>query len=108
PGWDRCRRPSAGVWHPRRRRGVLCHPTPREQTMAVDVVTDVVIDRPPAEVAAYAGDPNNAPEWYENIRSVEWQTPPPIALGSRLEFVASFLGRRLAYTYEVAEWEPGA
>lgn len=76
--------------------------------MAVDVVTDVVIDRPPAEVAAYAGDPTNAPEWYENIRSVEWQTPPPVARGSRMAFVASFLGRRLAYTYEVVEWEPGA
>ncbi|RIQ22302.1 SRPBCC family protein [Jiangella rhizosphaerae] len=71
--------------------------------MAVDVVTEVVIARPPDEVAAYAGDPSNAPEWYANIESVQWRTPPPVGVGSRLDFVARFLGRRLAYTYEVAE-----
>ncbi len=75
--------------------------------MPVDVVTEAVIGRPRAEVAAYAGDPTNAPSWYVNIKSVEWKTPPPIAVGSRLAFVAEFLGRRLAYTYEVIELVPG-
>jgi hypothetical protein len=69
----------------------------------VDVVTETVIRRPVAEVAAFAGDPGNAPEWYVNIDSVEWRTPPPVAVGSRMDFVARFLGRRLAYTYEVVE-----
>jgi len=73
----------------------------------VDVLTETVIRRPRDEVAAYAGDPSHAPEWYANISSVEWQTPPPVAVGSRMDFVASFLGRRLAYTYEVAEFDPG-
>jgi uncharacterized membrane protein len=73
----------------------------------VDVLTETVIRRPRQDVAAYAGDPGNAPEWYANIRSVEWRTPPPLAVGSRLDFVAVFLGRRLAYTYEVTEWVPG-
>jgi uncharacterized membrane protein len=73
----------------------------------VDVQTETVIRRPVAEVSAYAADPTNAPEWYVNIASVEWETPLPVAVGSRLAFVARFLGRRLAYTYEVTELAPG-
>lgn len=75
--------------------------------MSVDVVTEIVIDRPRDAVAAYAGDPTHAPEWYANIRSVEWQTEPRVEVGSRMDFVAQFLGRRLAYTYEVIELAPG-
>ncbi len=75
--------------------------------MPVDVLTEAVINRPPAEVAAYAGDPSNAPRWYVNITSVDWETPPPLRIGSKLAFVARFLGRRLAYTYEVIDLVPG-
>ena len=67
----------------------------------VDVVTTTLIERPVGEVAAFAGDPSNAPRWYV-------KTPPPLAVGSQLDFVAQFLGRRLAYTYEVTVLEPGA
>jgi uncharacterized membrane protein len=75
--------------------------------MSVDVLTEIVIDRPRKIVAAFAGDPENAPRWYVNIKSVEWKTPPPLGVSSRLAFVAEFLGRRLAYTYEITEHVPG-
>jgi uncharacterized protein YndB with AHSA1/START domain len=75
--------------------------------MAVDVSTSVEIDRPRATVAAFAADPDTVTRWYRNISSVEWRTPRPVAVGSRLAFVAQFLGRRLLYTYEVLELVPG-
>ena len=75
--------------------------------MGVDVASHVVIGRGREEVASYTANPDNAPDWYVNIKSVEWRTPPLIALGSQLDFVAKFLGRRLAYTYEIVELQPG-
>ena len=72
--------------------------------MPVDVSTEIVIDRPCAEVAAYAADPSHAPDWYANIESVTWRSQPKEAqVGSTMDFVARFLGRGLAYTYEIVE-----
>ena len=74
--------------------------------VSVDVQVETIINRPVGVVGAYAGDPTNAPKWYANIKSVDWLTPSPVGVGSRMDFVAQFLGRRLAYTYEVVEYEP--
>jgi uncharacterized protein YndB with AHSA1/START domain len=73
----------------------------------VDVLTEIEIDRPRAEVAEFAASPDNAPRWYTNIESVEWKTAPPLSVGGRIAFVARFLGRQLAYTYEVESLLPG-
>jgi hypothetical protein len=75
--------------------------------MAVDVQCELTIPRPRAEVAAFASNPDNTTAWYSNINAVEWETPRPLVVGSRVAFVAKFIGRRLAYTYEIRELVPG-
>jgi len=73
----------------------------------VDVITSIEILRPLGEVSSFASNPDNAPLWYENIRSVEWKTAKPLRQGSQIAFVAHFMGRQLAYTYEVVEMGEG-
>lgn len=74
----------------------------------VDVTVVRTIDAPVDRVAAYAGDPTNAPTWYRRIRSAQWVTGSKVALGSSIEFEARFLGRTMRYTYEIVEHEPQA
>jgi uncharacterized protein YndB with AHSA1/START domain len=73
----------------------------------VDVETEIVIDRPREEVARFAADPDTVKDWYRAIEHVAWESPPPLAAGTRLGFVARFLGRRISYTYEIRELVAG-
>ena len=75
--------------------------------MPVDVLSEIEIARPRDVVADYASDPDNATDWYENIKSATWKSPKPMVVGAQFEFAAQFLGRRLEYTYEVRELVPG-
>ena len=74
--------------------------------MAVDVQTSIEINCPRPVVAEFVANPDNATRWYVNIKSINWVTPPPAVVGSRIAFVAQFLGRRIAYIYEVREIVP--
>jgi hypothetical protein len=74
--------------------------------MEVDVWTDILIQRRRSEVARYASDPANAPEWYVNINSADQKSSGPLRIGSLITFTAKFLGRSLTYTYEIIELVP--
>ena len=73
----------------------------------VDVITEIVIAQPIEKVTTYVANPDKAPEWYMNIKEAKWKTAKPLAVGSRIAFVAKFLGRKLEYTYEIMELVPG-
>lgn len=75
--------------------------------MYVDVNTEITIDKPVEEVAAYAANPDNATEWYANIQLVEWKSEPPLQVGSMVAFTAQFMGKKLAYVYKVTEYIEG-
>ena len=74
--------------------------------MSLSVTSEIEIARPLALVSSYSADPDNAPTWYVNIRTVDWQTPRPACVGSKVAFVAQFLGRTMSYTYEIVALEP--
>ena len=73
----------------------------------VDILTETTIARPRDIVSEYAANPDNAPAWYVNIKSVEWKTPKPLRVSSQVMFKAHFLGRELVYTYEIITYVPG-
>lgn len=73
----------------------------------IDILSEIIIDRPRAEVAAYAADPARAPDWYLNICDIEWQTEPRLQVGTRFAFMTRMVGRMHSHTYEVVEYVPG-
>jgi uncharacterized membrane protein len=78
-----------------------------EVSKMVDVLTEITINCPRDKVSEFAANPDNAPEWYVNINSAEWQTPKPLEVGSKVAFKAAFLGKQLSYVYQIAEYVPG-
>ena len=71
--------------------------------MPVDVTATGTIDRLREEVAAYLRDPANDTHWIGGLRSARLLTPGPVAVGSQVERVAGFLGRRVEYVNQITE-----
>lgn len=74
--------------------------------MAVDVTADIEIGRPRTVVASFAMEAENDPRWIGGISSARRLTEPPTDVGTRVERLASFLGRRIEYVMEVTEYSP--
>lgn len=74
--------------------------------MTVDILTETIVARAKSDVAAFSANPENAPVWYVNIKAVEWKSEPTVRVGARVAFVAHFLGKRMAYTYEIVDFVP--
>jgi hypothetical protein len=74
--------------------------------MAVDTAAAITVDRRRDAVAAYLWDPANDQEWIGGLRSARLVTPAPVSVGSRVQRVASFLGRRVEYLNEITELTP--
>jgi hypothetical protein len=64
------------------------------------------VGRPVAEVAGFFFDASNNPRWQTGMRRCEWETAPPIGVGSRYTQEVSFLGRRIVSRFEVTEYTP--
>jgi uncharacterized membrane protein len=71
--------------------------------VAIDTRAVIAVGRPRDEVAAYLRDPANDPSWIGGLRSARLVSDPPVGVGSRVERVASFLGRRIEYVNEITE-----
>ena len=71
--------------------------------MPVDVSATATIGWPREEVAAYLRDPANDTHWIGGLRSARLLTPGPVGVGSQVERVAGFLGRRVEYVNEITE-----
>ena len=75
--------------------------------MALDVLAQIDIDRPPATVAAYEFDASNDPTWIGGVRRAERLSDGPIGVGSRVRRIGSFLGRPIEWVMDVTELVPG-
>ena len=75
--------------------------------MSIDVTATTTMAVPREEVARYVIDHRNDPVWIGGISESELLGEPPIAIGSRVRRVASFMGKRIEYVNEVTRLDQG-
>jgi hypothetical protein len=72
----------------------------------MDVTVEQRIAAEPERVAAYAMDPANDTSWIGALTEANVLTDGPVGVGTRVQRVASFLGKRIEYVNEVEEYDP--
>jgi hypothetical protein len=70
------------------------------------VEESAVIERPVADVFAFAADPKNDPLWASVVAEARQTSEGPLGVGATFEQVLRLLGRRLKITFQVTEYEP--
>ena len=66
------------------------------------MLTTIEIDCPPADVYAYATDPEHFAEWQRDVASARMATRPP-AVGTRFTTVRRFAGAERTLVQEITE-----
>jgi hypothetical protein len=74
--------------------------------MSLDVTATIDIDATPAAVASVQFDPDRDPEWIGGVNRIERVTPGPVARGSQVRRIGSFLGRPIVWLMAVVAFEP--
>jgi hypothetical protein len=72
----------------------------------INVSSHIEIRRAREQVGDYAMNLDNARKWHGNLRSLEWITPPPLAVHSRIRVVTDLFGQCLNATYEIVSLSP--
>jgi hypothetical protein len=73
----------------------------------IDITGETVIHAAAERVFAYAIEPANEREWIGGLQESRPLTEGPVRVGTQVERVAKFMGRRVEYVNEVTELEPG-
>ncbi len=74
----------------------------------VDAKESIVIDKPASAVFAFISDPNHDISWVGGVKQAKLLTPAPIAVGSQVSRMASFLGRTMHYVLEITTFQEPA
>jgi uncharacterized protein YndB with AHSA1/START domain len=65
----------------------------------------IFINRPVADVFAYATDYSTHPKWADTVR-VDILTAGPIGVGTQMHYVSKFMGREMGSDSEITIYEP--
>jgi len=72
----------------------------------VRIEFSLVVERPAEEVFAYLTDPERLPEWQAGVLEARKESSEPMGVGTRMQDVRTFLGRKIDSTVEVTAYDP--